>query len=58
MFFTERIKEWLRPRPPPLPKEEAEALSAKVDIGEDGTTGMIHKYIHFDPSTKYQTNCT
>ena len=45
MFFTERIKEWLRPRPPPVPKEEAEVLSAKVDIGEDGTSGMIHTYI-------------
>ena len=44
MFFTERIKEWLRPRPP-VPKEEAEVLSAKVEIGEDGTTGMIHAYI-------------
>ena len=44
MFFTERIKEWLRPRPP-VPKEEAEVLSAKVEIGEDGTTGMIHTYI-------------
>jgi len=43
MFFAERIKEWLRPRPPnedaQQTKEEAEALSTKVEIGEDGVPG-------------------
>jgi len=42
MFFAERIKQWLRPRPPGLdvqPKEEAQVLSTKVDIGQDVVPG-------------------
>ena len=48
MFFAERIKEWLRPRPPnedaQQTKEEAEALSTKVEIGEDGVPGRVQRY--------------
>ena len=44
MFFAERIKQWLRPRPPGLdvqPKEEAQVLSTKIDIGQDVVPGGI-----------------
>ena len=44
MFFTERIKQWLRPQPIGLeaqPKEEVEVLSTKVEIGEDGSPGKF-----------------
>ena len=48
MFFAERIKQWLRPRPPGTdapPKQEVEVLSAKVEIGEDGVPGRMEMYL-------------
>ena len=47
MFFAERIKQWLRPRgPPPQPREEAEGLNTKVEMGGEGT--FRHGWPEFD----------